>query len=62
MIVVLRSIELVAIGEGNTPNTILNMMDFFQVAHLALSLLINISATSIIALKAWCVRVGGVFG
>jgi hypothetical protein len=33
-----------------------------QVVHLALSLLINIFATSIIALKAWYVRVHGVFG
>lgn len=62
MIVVLRSIELVAVGEGKTPNTLFNMMDIVQVAHLAFSLLINISATSIIALKAWCVRVDGVFG
>jgi uncharacterized protein YybS (DUF2232 family) len=33
-----------------------------QVAHLTLSLLINIFATSIIALKAWCVRIYGVVG
>jgi hypothetical protein len=62
MIIVLRTIELVAVGEGNTPNTLFSIMDVFQVAHLAFSLLINISATSIIALKAWCVRVEGAFG
>jgi hypothetical protein len=32
-----------------------------QVAHMGLSLIINIYATSIIALKAWCVRVHRVF-
>jgi len=32
------------------------MIDFGQVAHLTISLLINISATSIIAFKAWCAR------
>jgi hypothetical protein len=38
------------------------LIDIAQVAHVTLSLLINISATSIIALKAWCVRFDGVFG
>ena len=62
MIVVPRSITLVAIGEGKRPtNTLIKMMDAAQVAHLAFSLLTNISATSIIALKAWYVRVDGVF-
>jgi hypothetical protein len=32
-----------------------------QVAHIALSLLVNIVATSTIALKAWCVHVYSVF-
>jgi hypothetical protein len=34
---------------------------FTPMAHIALSLLVNIFATSIIALKAWCVHVYGVF-
>jgi hypothetical protein len=38
------------------------IMNITQVAHLTLSLLINISATSIIALKAWCVHIGRIFG
>jgi hypothetical protein len=33
-----------------------NMITITQTAHLTLSLLINIFATSIIALKAWCVH------
>jgi hypothetical protein len=33
-----------------------------QLTHQSLSLFINIFATSLIALKAWCVRVDGVFG
>jgi hypothetical protein len=32
------------------------LIDFGQVAHLTFSLLINISATSIIAFKTWCAR------
>ena len=34
-----------------------NMLEITQMANLIFSLLINISATFIIALKAWCVRV-----
>ena len=34
---------------------------FTQMANIALSLLVNIFATSIIALKAWCVHVYGIF-
>jgi hypothetical protein len=37
------------------------ILSFSQVAQVVLSLLINIFATSITALKAWCVRVRGVF-
>jgi hypothetical protein len=33
-----------------------NVIDITQVAHLIFSVLINIFATSIIALKAWCVH------
>jgi hypothetical protein len=34
---------------------------FMQTAHIALSLAVNIYATSIIAFKAWCVHVHVVF-
>ena|SRR5579863_4327057 len=37
-----------------------SMIYFSVVAHLALSLLINILTTSIIAFKAWYVRIDGV--
>jgi hypothetical protein len=60
MTIVLRVIEL--FSHGNTQRIILliYMLSITQVAHLAFSLLINIYATSIIALKAWCVHVCGV--
>jgi hypothetical protein len=38
-----------------------SITSFTQMAYIALSLLVNIFATSIIALKAWCVHVYGVF-
>jgi hypothetical protein len=37
------------------------ILTFSQVAQVVLSLLINIFAMSITALKAWCVRIHGVF-
>ena len=37
-----------------------SMIYLSVVAHLALSLLTNIFATSIIAFKAWCVRIDDV--
>ena len=40
--------------------TLSRMLNITQFTHLAFSLLINISATFIIALKAWYVRVDGV--
>jgi hypothetical protein len=38
-----------------------SIISITQIAHIALSLLVNIFATSIIALKAWCVHVHVVF-
>jgi hypothetical protein len=60
-IIVLRTLALIAIEEAQSAGALSNTIDVAQVAHLALSLLINILATSIIALKAWCVRVDRVF-
>jgi hypothetical protein len=39
-----------------------NTVNIIQVAQMTLSLIINIYATSIIALKAWCVSIHGIFG
>jgi hypothetical protein len=38
-----------------------HIVSITQPVHLTLSVVINIFATSIITLKAWCVRVYGVF-
>ena len=58
----LRNIELFHHWH-NTQSLIhlLWLLNITQVAHLAFSLSINIYATSVIALKAWCVHVDGVF-
>ena len=49
--------------EGGQMDKFLNhMLDGTQLAYQALTLLINISVTSIIALKTWCVLVNSVFG
>ena len=47
---------------GRTPVFLSSMLDGTQIVHLMLSLFINIFATSIIALKAWCVCVDRVIG
>ena len=63
--VVLRAIEFKLIYTDISLQSFNRFTDAIggtQVAHMAFSLLINIYATSVIALKAWCVRVGGVFG
>jgi hypothetical protein len=63
MTVAERAIQLLlASKHENIPmeTTLGHMINITQVAHLTLSLLINIFATSIITLKAWCVRVYGV--
>jgi len=60
--IVLRAIELSP--DDNTLqkyNRLIHTINATQVTHLTFSLLINIYATSVIALKAWCVIVGGVF-
>ena len=57
MTVVLRAIELFSYEKTQRIKFLVDMMGITQVAHLAFSLLINIYATSIIALKAWCVHV-----
>jgi hypothetical protein len=65
MTLVERAIQLsLASKHENIPMeiTLGHMINITQVAHVALSSLINIFATSIITLKAWCVRVYGVFG
>jgi hypothetical protein len=43
-------------------NLLSKIVDGTQLTYLMLSLLINISATLIIALEVWCVRVLGIFG
>jgi hypothetical protein len=47
----------------STPSLIhlLSLLNIAQIAHLAFSLATNVCATSIIALKAWCVHVNAVF-
>jgi hypothetical protein len=62
MMVALIIIKAILLGELRINNLLNGMFNGTQVAHLSFSVLINISATSIIALKAWCVRVHGVFG
>jgi hypothetical protein len=60
--VVLRAIEFKLIYTDISLQSFNRFTDAIggtQVAHMAFSLLINIYATSVIALKAWCVIVGG---
>jgi hypothetical protein len=45
-----------------TPTFLIRMVNGTILAHLALSLLINIYATSLIAFKAWCVHFDRVTG
>jgi hypothetical protein len=59
-----RAIQLLLASKHEDSQTVFSVSDVInitQVAHLTLSLLINTFATSIIALKAWCVLVDGVF-
>jgi hypothetical protein len=65
MTLVERAIQLsLASKHENIPmeTTLGYMINITQVAHLGLSSLINIFATSIITLKAWYVRVYGALG
>ena len=57
--IVARAIDL--ISKGEMYRTLCHRIIITKVAQAMFSVLINISATSIIALKAWCVRVHGVF-
>jgi hypothetical protein len=54
--IVLRAIELIS---DNSVQKLIHTINATQVAHVTFSLLINIYATSVIALKAWCVIVDG---
>ena len=59
MTVAVRAALLIS---GDKDNVLLTrMIDVTQLAHQTFSLLTNMLATSIIALKAWCVYVDGVF-
>jgi hypothetical protein len=62
MAVVVRAVLLSSKEGGQMHNVLARMIDVTQVAHQTFSLLTNIFATSIIALKAWCVCVDCVFG
>jgi tryptophan 2,3-dioxygenase len=63
MVVAVRAALLISGDEVQMHYALLTrMIDVTQVAHQAFSLLTNMLATSIIAFKAWCVCVNGVFG
>jgi hypothetical protein len=59
-----RIIQIFLIPKREDPQLSLvnHILEITQVATLTFSLLINIFATSIIALKTWCVGVYGVIG
>jgi hypothetical protein len=59
--IVLRAIELISDSSLQMYNRLIHTINATQVTHLTFSLLINIYATSVMALKAWCVNVNGVF-
>jgi hypothetical protein len=56
-----RVIEVISKDADSMYLHLENVIYVTQVAHIMLSLLVNIFATSIIAHKAWCVHVYGVF-
>ena len=58
-----RAIQLFSIHkhEDHQISLMDNILKITQMATLTFSVLINIFATSIIALKAWCARAFGVF-
>jgi hypothetical protein len=62
MTLVVRAASLCFKEGGQMYNDLARMIDVTQVAHQTFSLLTNIFATSIMALKAWCVCVDCVFG
>jgi hypothetical protein len=57
-----RAIQLLEDRDLHVLSITTNIINITHPAHLTLSVLINIFATFIITLKAWCVRVYGVFG
>ena len=61
LITVALRVAIVISPDGPHHILFVTMIDGTQLTHMTLSLLINISATSIIALKAWCVRIYGAF-
>jgi hypothetical protein len=62
LVVYLMTVVVRAIMLTSKDTQLFQINNITQMAYLSLSLLINIYATSIIALKAWCVRVDDVFG
>jgi hypothetical protein len=60
MTVTARVIQVFS-GNPQTFFTLIRIADITQLVQLMVSWFINIFSTSIIALKAWCVRVGRVF-
>jgi hypothetical protein len=62
MTVAVRAASLITKDGVPTQTLLSHMVKGTQLAYQTLSLLINIYATSIIALKAWCVCVDSVFG
>jgi hypothetical protein len=63
-----RAIELFLISSNRADQDVqifsvaTNIINITHPVHLTLSMVVNIFATFIITLKAWCVRVYGVFG
>ena len=55
--VAMCTVLIIVVGEGRLLKGLhlSHIMDSAQIANLALSLLANVFATSIIAVKAWCV-------
>ena len=62
MTVVLRAIELISEGRVQTYIIFNSLVNTTLMFHVMFSVFINISTTTVIALKAWCVRVCGAFG
>jgi hypothetical protein len=62
MTVVLRVILLTREESVHMRHDLNNMIKWTHMTYQTLSLLINIFATSLIALNAWCVYVNGAFG
>ena len=61
-VIVLAAIGAIWEDKGRVVFDSISSDSDIQLVYLSFSLLINISATSIIAHKAWCVHVHNVFG